>query len=63
MPFIMTHGGNIKLIIELILIGSIIGCAQTGQNDDMTNAKIKQMNTMRNPVCREVGSYLYCNER
>ena len=63
MLFIMIRGGNIKLIIELILIGSIIGCAQTGQNDDMTNAKIKQMNTMRNPVCREVGSYLYCNER
>jgi hypothetical protein len=63
MQFTTIHGGNMKPIIVLFSIVSIIGCAQTHQNDEMTNAKIKQMSTMRNPECREVGSYLYCNER
>lgn len=46
----------------LIIIAMLVtGCAQTS-NSYMTEKKIKIMNSMRNPVCREVGSYLYCNE-
>jgi hypothetical protein len=49
-----------KLILISIAI-LITGCAQT-TIDAMTEKQIKIMNTMRNPSCRQVGSYLYCNE-
>ena len=51
--------------MRLILISIAIlitGCAQTS-TDAMTEKQIKIMNTMRNPICRHVGSYLYCNEQ
>ena len=51
--------------MRLILISIAIliaGCAQTS-TDAMTEKQIKIMNTMRNPICRQVGSYLYCNEQ
>jgi hypothetical protein len=50
--------------MRLILISIAIlvtGCTQTS-TDAMTEKQIKIMNTMRNPICRQVGSYLYCNE-
>ena len=50
--------------MRLILISIAIlvtGCAQTS-TDPVTEKQIKVMNTMRNPICRQVGSYLYCNE-
>jgi hypothetical protein len=50
--------------MRLILISIAIlvtGCAQN-KVDPMTEKQIKIMNTMRNPICRQVGSYLYCNE-
>ena len=50
--------------MKLILIGIAVlvtGCAQTS-TDAMTEKQIKVMNSMRNPICRQVGSYLYCNE-
>ena len=40
---------------------SLIGCG-TYTPDPATDARIKAMKSMRNPTCREVGSYLYCNE-
>ena len=46
-------------IITAILV---MGCAQTGI-DPMTEQQIKVMKSMRNPICRQVGSYLYCNEQ
>jgi hypothetical protein len=49
-----------RLILICIAI-LVTGCAQTS-TDVMTEKQIKIMNTMRNPICRQVGSYLYCNE-
>jgi hypothetical protein len=49
-----------KLILISIAI-LVTGCAQTS-TDAMTEKQIKIMNSMRNPICRQVGSYLYCNE-
>ena len=50
-----------KLLIIFLVI--LTGCAQNQPLDDMTKKKIEVMKSMRNPICREVGSFLYCNER
>jgi hypothetical protein len=47
---------------KIIIILCLVGCAQVTP-DAMTDKKIEVMKSMRNPICREVGSYLYCNER
>ena len=44
----------------LLICLTLTGCAYTP--DPATDARIKAMKSMRNPTCREVGSYLYCNE-
>jgi len=51
-----------KKISTLVLVLMFIGCAQV-QPDPMTDTALKTMKSMRNPVCRQVGSYLYCNEQ
>ena len=47
------------ILISIAII--VTGCAQTS-TDAITDKQIKVMNGMRNPICRQVGSYLYCNE-
>ena len=51
-----------KHVLVLMLVVLCTACAQT-QPDPMNEKAVKVMGTMRNPICRQVGSYLYCNEQ
>jgi hypothetical protein len=51
-----------KKISTLVLVLILVGCAQV-QSDPMNEKALQVMKSMRNPVCRQVGSYLYCNEQ
>jgi hypothetical protein len=46
-----------------MLIFLLGACAQVSEPSQMTTEQIKAMSRMRNPICRQVGSYLYCNEQ
>ena len=50
-------------ISMLAIVLVLTGCAGTSEYGQMTSVQIKSMSSMRNPVCRQVGSYLYCNEQ
>jgi len=47
----------------MLLLLLFTGCAQVTEPDPMNTKAIQIMKSMRNPVCRQVGSYLYCNEQ
>ena len=47
--------------MRVVLLSLLVGCSYTP--DVVTEKTIDIMKSMRNPVCRQVGSYLYCNEQ
>jgi hypothetical protein len=48
--------------MRVVLLILLIGCTYRTP-DVVTEKMIDTMKSMRNPVCRQVGSYLYCNEQ
>jgi len=51
-----------RKVSTLVLVVMLASCAQV-QTDPMSEKALQIMKSMRNPVCRQVGSYLYCNEQ
>ena len=49
--------------MRVVLLMLLIGCAGQNPPNVVTEKMIDTMKSMRNPVCRQVGSYLYCNEQ
>ena len=47
-----------KLLLVVVIL---TGCAYNN-DPEMIKKQIEVMNKMRNPICKQVGSYLYCNE-
>ena len=47
--------------MRVVLLSLLVGCSYTP--DVVAEKTINTMKSMRNPVCRQVGSYLYCNEQ
>jgi len=49
--------------MRIILLSlALVGCTYRTP-DVVTEKTLDIMKSMRNPVCRQVGSYLYCNEQ
>jgi hypothetical protein len=49
--------------MRVVLLMLLIGCAGQNTPNVVTEKMIDTMKSMRNPVCRQVGSYLYCSEQ